>query len=202
MAFRMTCPKCASFNLDLEEDQRAYLGGGRHQVQLHCYTCGYVIYGEKRIQSECDTQYSEWEARQKTRTGPPAPAPAAAKPAAAPSPAAAAPAPSAASPSPAPAAAAPAAAAAGATNGAPATPAVVVSGLEFPGFDYKEGQEDPETGLVWVFPAEPLPADKKGRMREPCCWPPCNKYARPNSKYCSRNCSNKNARARYAKRKK
>ena len=89
-----------------------------------------------------------------------------------------------------------------APNAAAAAPPAVASGLEFPGFEDTEGQEDPETGLIWVFPPEPLPADKKGRMREPCCWPPCNKYARPNSKYCSRNCSNKNARARYAKRKK
>jgi hypothetical protein len=34
-----------------------------------------------------------------------------------------------------------------------------------------------------------------------CAWPTCGKVARPNSKYCSRNCSNKNARARHAARK-
>jgi hypothetical protein len=31
-----------------------------------------------------------------------------------------------------------------------------------------------------------------------CACPRCNNRARPNSMYCSRNCSNKNARARYA----
>jgi hypothetical protein len=197
MAFRMRCPKCGSFNLDLEEDQRAYLGGGRHQVQLHCYTCGFVIYGEKRIQSECDSQYAEWEARQKARGGlPPAAAPVAA-PAAEPTPAAPAPAPAAAK-APEPAAPAPAAAVEPAPAPALAAPA---SGREYPGFPYKEGDPDDETGLLWVFPAEPPPVDKKGRARPPCSWPPCAKFARPNSKYCSRNCSNKNARARYAKRK-
>jgi hypothetical protein len=35
-----------------------------------------------------------------------------------------------------------------------------------------------------------------------CAWKNCEKVARPNSKYCSRNCSNKNARARHASRKK
>jgi hypothetical protein len=35
-----------------------------------------------------------------------------------------------------------------------------------------------------------------------CIWHPCQNAARPNSKYCSRNCSNKNARARHAVRKK
>lgn len=197
MAFRMTCPKCASFNLDLEEDQRAYLGGGRHQVQLHCYTCGHVIYGEKRIQSECDAQYADWEVKQKARGGViPEPTPA---PATSPSPTQSA-SPAAATPAPAPATAqAPAT-----TSEAPASPAAgpTTGGRDFPGMPCKEGGEDPETGLIWVFPPEPPPLDKKGRPRDPCYWPPCDKYARPNSKYCSRNCSNKNARARYAKRKK
>lgn len=189
MAFRMTCPKCASFNLDLEEDQRAYLGGGRHQVQLHCYTCGHVIYGEKRIQAECDAQYAEWEAQHKARGGvvpTPAPAPA-------PAPAAEA------APAPAPATE-PETPAAPAED--TAAPAPITLGREFPGMPCKEGEEDPETGLVWVYPKDPPPVDKKGKPRDPCYWPPCDKYARPNSKYCSRNCSNKNARARYAKRKK
>ena len=34
-----------------------------------------------------------------------------------------------------------------------------------------------------------------------CAWHECNKQARPRSKYCSRNCSNKNARARHKARK-
>jgi len=35
-----------------------------------------------------------------------------------------------------------------------------------------------------------------------CTWPGCDKPARPNSKYCSRACSNKNARARHKARQK
>jgi hypothetical protein len=191
MAFRMTCPKCASFNLDLEEDQRAYLGGGRHQVQLHCYTCGHVIYGEKRIQAECDGQYAAWEAKQKARGGvipAPAPAPTPREPPTVTMPI---PTPSA-SPTPAPD---------GTTPESISIP-IPTGGREFPGMPCKEGEEDPQTGLVWVFPPQPPPLDKKGRPLCPCYWPPCDKYARANSKYCSRNCSNKNARARYAKRKK
>ncbi len=34
-----------------------------------------------------------------------------------------------------------------------------------------------------------------------CAWHECSKPARPRSKYCSRNCSNKNARARHKARK-
>ena len=37
---------------------------------------------------------------------------------------------------------------------------------------------------------------------ELCTWPGCDKVARPNSKYCSRACSNKNARARHKARQK
>lgn len=33
-----------------------------------------------------------------------------------------------------------------------------------------------------------------------CAWKDCGKLARPNSKYCSRNCSNKNARWRHRQR--
>ena len=184
MAFRMTCPKCFSPNLDLEEDQRAYLGGGRHQVQLHCFTCGHVIYGEKRIQAECDAQYAAWEAEQKAKG--------AAIPETGKSPADAAPS----------AASAPTSTTSEGSVKPPASTAAAGSGREFPGFPCKEGEPDPQTGLIWVFPSTPPPVDKKGRPQDPCSWPPCDKYARPNSKYCSRNCSNKNARARYAKRKK
>ncbi len=35
-----------------------------------------------------------------------------------------------------------------------------------------------------------------------CAWPPCQNERRPNSKYCSRACSNKNARFRYRQRRK
>ena len=35
-----------------------------------------------------------------------------------------------------------------------------------------------------------------------CEWGDCLELSRPNSKYCSRDCSNKNARKRYADRKK
>ena len=67
MSFRMRCPKCHSSNLDLEEDQRAFLGGGRHQVLLHCYTCGMILYGEQRIQEEFERQRVEWEKQLKER---------------------------------------------------------------------------------------------------------------------------------------
>ena len=63
-------------------------------------------------------------------------------------------------------------------------------------------------------PAAPKPASKPraskdtkkpaGAAAEPgaevCAWPGCGKAARKNSKYCSRACSNKNARHRHKMR--
>ena len=52
------------------------------------------------------------------------------------------------------------------------------------------------------------PAVKKERPASPpsgdsgqCAWHECSEIARPRSKYCSRNCSNKNARSRHKARK-
>ena len=61
MAFKMQCPKCNSTSLFLEEDQKAFVGGGRHQVQLHCYMCGgKVIYGQTAIEAEYNKQMAIW----------------------------------------------------------------------------------------------------------------------------------------------
>ncbi len=43
--------------------------------------------------------------------------------------------------------------------------------------------------------------DTGGGDLDSCEWHICNNPPRPNSKYCSRDCSNKNARLRYKKRK-
>ncbi|MCB9663640.1 MAG: hypothetical protein H6732_05990 [Alphaproteobacteria bacterium] len=49
-----------------------------------------------------------------------------------------------------------------------------------------------------AVPRVQAPVEPEG----PCCaWRECSEPARDGSKYCSRECSNKNARARYAKRK-
>lgn len=44
-------------------------------------------------------------------------------------------------------------------------------------------------------------AHQLDEVGEICNWEPCHKIARPGSKYCSRACSNKNARSRYKQRK-
>lgn len=151
MAWKMSCPKCFSANLELERDRRVAGIRGPHQVQLHCFTCGFVLYGEKAVQEECDRQYSAFLGSGNVDPDPPAPPPA-----------------------PAPAAVA--------TPAAPATTA-----------------DAPATDAA--PPAEtPTPVIAAGENM--CQWAGCGKQARPRSKYCSRNCSNKNARARHAARKK
>jgi hypothetical protein len=49
-------------------------------------------------------------------------------------------------------------------------------------------------------PAAAKPASAAGATGT-CAWVECSNPARPRSKYCSRGCSNKNARARHANRK-
>ena len=172
MSFHMHCVKCKSTNIDLQRDQRAFVSDGRNQVLLHCYTCGHVIYGETKVQAECNRQYAEWEARQRragqTVMASAGPARGSASGAEAGDPGSA--------PS--------------ATSGASDAATLAESLADFP---FKHGEIDPVTGLTFIFPSEPPPLDSRGRPLKPCVWPPCEKYARPRSKYCSRNCSNKNA---------
>lgn len=136
MAFKMQCPKCNSTSLFLEEDQKAFVGGGRHQVQLHCYMCGKVIYGQTAIEAEYNKQMAIW---------------------------------------------------AKANQNEPAIPAASPQ-AESSKQKAKKSSDNTESAVA----SDPsLPK---------CAWKECDKPARPRSKYCSRNCSNKNARARYSKR--
>lgn len=225
MSFRMRCPKCHSSNLDLEEDQRAFLGGGRHQVLLHCYTCGMILYGEERIQEEFDRQRQEFEkalrerqeraarnraARAARAAARPRPSPRTkARPTATtvkPTAAASTQAPKSAEKAPQPTAAASAAA-------KPATPpAQPRAAKQAPQPAAKKLVAAATTTDEDVALAEAIQARAAANVKAPapgataevrlCAWNGCGKPARPNSKYCSRNCSNKNARARHAARKK
>lgn len=149
MEWRPSCPKCGSRNLELEKDRRVAGIRGPHQVQLHCRTCGFILYGEKAVQEECDRQYADYKRSGNYFEPDPPPAP---------------------EPTP-----------------APVKEPVVAA-------------EAPSASATPAAPAEPTPAVAEGVQM--CQWAGCGKAARPRSKYCSRNCSNKNARARHAARKK
>ena len=133
MAFKMYCPKCRSTSMYLEEDQKAFVGGGRHQVQLHCYMCGKVIYGQHAIEGEYKKQRTQWLAN----------------------------------------------------HSADGTPA---DGMP----ESKDEKASPQ--------AASESGETQGKDMPVCAWRQCEKIARPRSKYCSRNCSNKNARSRYSRR--
>jgi hypothetical protein len=69
-----------------------------------------------------------------------------------------------------------------------------------------EGQKLPPRMKFSDAPARPLPKKVKpsftsvaetSTVPSKCAWHECVKTAAANSKYCSRNCSNKNARARH-----
>lgn len=74
--FRMVCPNCSSTRVDLESAEGDRRASRFQDVVLACYTCGHRVYGEKRVQAECDRQYSAWEkARQEAARPAPVPAP-------------------------------------------------------------------------------------------------------------------------------
>jgi len=58
-------------------------------------------------------------------------------------------------------------------------------------------------GRTWFQQVDDEPEDAAAPSEEQtvCAWHPCQKPARPGSKYCCRACSNKNARWRYKQRK-
>lgn len=56
----------------------------------------------------------------------------------------------------------------------------------------------PPPPRAYGAPPGKLRAEPSSRL---CAWPGCQNLATTKSKYCSRNCSNKNARARAAQRK-
>jgi len=63
---------------------------------------------------------------------------------------------------------------------------------------FQVGDMDPVLQVPWALP-EP---NKEGEHFHPCAWPPCGKRARANSKYCSRTCTVKVAHRRANLRKK
>ena len=170
--FRMQCPKCGSHNLDLERDYRGSAARGPHQVQLHCFTCGKVLYGEKAVQEEYEKQFAEWESTQRSL------------PAERPRPSA---------------------------SLAPLVRPVVAKVVS--GDGDKQGSNVPApvppvadgaTPEWWSWPHQDITVDHSPQPPgwEKCAWDTCKRGRRPRSKYCSRNCSNKNARSRHARRKK
>jgi hypothetical protein len=211
MSFKMRCPKCGSMSYSVERDTRTYSGAKAGELVFSC-RCGKQLYADQ-LEAEHNRQKAEWDAdperqrmereREERRReieardeqlrqaleyrrawvqqkraekgvpgAPPAPPPP--RPAPPPEPVAARKAPEpAAAPTPPPAPAAP-------------PPAEAVSAAEL----------EAESADIPDSPQAVEPREGK------CEWLECNNQAAPNSKYCCRACSNKNARWRHAQRKK
>lgn len=65
-SFTMTCPKCSSTGLERFQDRATSWGHGLDNFALKCRTCGKVLYGEVACQAEYDQQYAAWLAEQST----------------------------------------------------------------------------------------------------------------------------------------
>ena len=67
MSFQMRCPKCQSTTVSVET-QRTHFNswsGPPNHAQLHCYTCGKIVFGRDAIEAEAQKQHSNWLAEEK-----------------------------------------------------------------------------------------------------------------------------------------
>ncbi len=182
MGFRFRCPKCHSTSFSIERDSRSYAARGQiHELVFSC-RCGKQLFGEQ-IEQEYLRQKSAWEAEQASPKAEPRPKKKRSAEAKAPAP----------RPTPRARATRAATKASEAAQREEASP-----------------EASPEAPPTAPSREEVAPAGASEAAAEParskdgtpiCGWKDCNNPARPNSKYCSRDCSNKNARYRYKRRK-
>lgn len=140
MAFKMTCPKCGTYDYSVERDVRAGFHNDDTFALVFACRCGKQLFGQQ-ILDEHERQKAIWEAR--------------------------------------------AAARARAGDRAPTE-----TRDRLGGYLRHRGDEDEHDHEHEHHVSED----------ERCEWQGCTNVRRPNSKYCSRACSNKNARQRYKKR--
>lgn len=195
MKFRMTCPKCGSTSFSIERDNRSYAPRGQTFEMIFSCRCGKQMFGDQ-IVKEHERQKKEWEAQDSAdalpvpQDGPSSPGQARPEPARA--------------------------------GGRPGGLREDFSDdeedddLDDVDMDADEGEDEPDqddlahaVAAETQQEAEPPPAAPAADATEEaeegdsdsCGWAGCTNPPRPNSKYCSRDCSNKNARLRYKKRK-
>lgn len=64
MTFEMRCSKCGSSNIHMEQDGQIKVGERyRANPVLHCYHCGLIVYGEEKVQHELSKQKEAFDAR-------------------------------------------------------------------------------------------------------------------------------------------
>lgn len=173
--FVMRCPKCSSIGLERFSD-RATSWGGLDTFALKCRTCGKVMYGEDACQEEYDRQKKAWQKDRPERER-------AAREEAA-------------------------RARAEAERQRQIDEHQRRAAAEAARRAEQERREREEANRRWAEQkaAERATDKKQSDNREDlddttCAWHECDKPSRPRSIYCSRACSNKNARWRHKLRK-
>ena len=179
MAFKMRCPKCHGFDYSIERDNRTF-GAVAQAFELvyHC-RCGKQMFGEQLVK-EYERQKTEFEAQGHVAeplvdSGPLAML-----------------------------------AQAESRPRVPTLRPIASPPSEDPVAQAKRREDEDRRWRekvqvaaheVSVATATPVRTPSTG-VDPVCAWPGCGKPSRPNSKYCSRACSNKNARARHKARQK
>lgn len=180
MAFKMRCPKCGSLDYSVERDNRTF-GAVAQAFELvyHC-RCGKQMFGEQLVK-EYERQKKAYEAAASEADGDES------------------------------------------INGASVGPLEEVAELRERLEHQRQSPEDRQREAAAAVVRQREEEDRRWRVRvqesaqdvvaapssaegvgseQECAWPGCTKPRRPNSKYCTRACSNKNARARHKARQK
>lgn len=151
MAFKMTCPKCGSYDYSVERDRRIRTLADPAAGLIFSCRCGKQLFGSLVV-DEHKRQLKAWEAGRAARQ---------------------------------------------------VARADEVS-HSHTGANHAHADEDtaPEpASRGWMDGSASRTQTEEAGEGERCSWHMCSKRARPGSKYCSRACSNKNARYRYKQRK-
>lgn len=184
MAFRFQCPKCNTASFSIERDSRSYAPRGQpHELIFSC-RCGKQMFGPQ-IDKEYDRQKAQYEANPENKPAAPTPATATKRDEQ--------------------------------LRKAYAHQAAYQARKRKDAENAAQVKKDDDdrkwrdrVSLGGAPASKPSTARKSSGLpdgagekvgSQGCGWHTCDNPPRPNSKYCSRDCSNKNARARYKRRK-
>ena len=171
--FVMLCPKCSSTGLERYSDRQS-VWGSLDDFVLKCRTCGKTLYGEEVCQAEHDRQKAAWKKARPEREQAAAAAHEQARQAQ--------------------------------LRERHIAAALRKSSEEKRRREAQEQEEQRAERLAWVrknasqvtqSPNKSPDHPKVATPPEGCAWQECSSPARDTSIYCSRSCSNKNARYRH-----
>ena len=172
MAFKMSCPKCGGLDYSIERDNRTFGAVAQAFELVYHCRCGKQMFGEQFVK-EYERQKKEYEARSGETTETMIPGLTEALPSLEAS-----------------------------SERASAGEDVVVDEARRRADEDRRWREKVQNAVQEASPTADAVRTPAASAELKCVWPGCDKPRRPNSKYCSRACSNKNARARHKARQK